>query len=218
MVNFLLTWFLFLLASSVVITAFFCITRGYTETRPDGTERRYGKILKGYYFFWFRQKGKTQIQYVDDELANLIDRFKTWYNEPVTMIGDIFKAKSVTTFTTTKNFLEVIPLLRYKFRVNFNIEAQTNGTLIVSAYEDQPVYYFPEWLRTVMAGCITCTPTVYGNIIYWVTIACFKESVLYSSLFNCFNNVYVGVILVWLAYWISLAWLNTVLWNIYNKN
>jgi hypothetical protein len=213
--NFFVTYLLFLLTSSILITSFFCITRGDIEVMPDGSKRRYGKILKGYYFFWFKEKDKAQIRYADDELAHLVDQIKSQYSGSITLLGDIFKEKSITSFEVSKNFLESVPILRYQLQVQFKIEEQNNGSLVVSAYSEAPVYSFPEWLRTIMAGCVTCTPTVYGNITYWSAILFFKKSILYS-LFGCFENMHAAVIIVWLAYWVSLAWLNTVLWNIYN--
>lgn len=215
---FFITYFLFLLASSVLITAFFCITRGYTETQPDGTIRRYGKILKGYYFFWFKEKGIKQTKYVDDELAVLVWRMKEYYTESIVLLGNALETNAVISFKTQESFVALIPLLRQKLEVKFKVEEHLNHKVVVSAFTEEPVYIFPDWLRTIMAGCITCTPTVYGNIIYWGAILFFKKSTLYTSLFFCFNNVYSGIILVWLVYWISLAWLNTVLWNIYNKD
>ncbi len=218
LLNFFITYILFLLTSSIAITAFFCVTRGDIETLPDGSERRYGKILKGYYFFWFKEKGKTQIQYKDDQLAALAYSFKEYYTEPVIIIGDPFVTGSISKFETSGSFLSAIPLLRNKLSVQFRIEEAKNDKLVVKAYSEQPVFIFPEWLRTVMAGCITCTPTVYGNIIYWGAIFFLRKSILLNSLFLCFGNIYAGVIILWLVYWISLAWLNTVLWNIYFKD
>jgi hypothetical protein len=213
LIHFFITYFLFLLASSVVITAFFCITRGYTEVMPDGSERRYGKVLKGYFFFWFREKGKKKIFYVEDELAGLVNRIKEHYTGSMLLVGEWL----VMQFETTENIKEVIPFLRNSLQVQFEIEEIGNGKVAVSAFKEEPDYVFPEWARTIMAGCITCTPTVYGNIIYWGVMYLLKKDILYQSLFNCFNNPYAGVIITWIAYWISLAWLNTVLWNIYDK-
>jgi len=217
LVNFFITYFLFLLASSVTITAFFCVTRGGVEVMPDGSERRYGKILKGYYFFWFKEKGKIKTGYKDDELANAVHQMQEYYAEPITLAGDPFKSGGIAKFETSEGFLAVIPLIRHKLQMKFTIEEQYNGKVVVAAYAEEPDYVFPEWLRTVMAGCITCTPTVYGNIIFWGAVLFFKESVLYNSLFCYFSNEYAGIVVVWLAYWVSLAWLNTVLWNIYDK-
>lgn len=100
-INFFISYLLFLLVSSIVITSFFCITRGYVEVMPDGSKRRYGKVLRNYYFFWFRETGTRQIKYVDDELANLLDEIRQYYKEPLITKGDIFKEKSVSAFEAT---------------------------------------------------------------------------------------------------------------------
>jgi hypothetical protein len=215
--QFFTSYLLFLLASSIAITAFFCVTRGEEEVQPDGSVRRYGKILKGYYFFWFKRKGVREIQYAGDELAALMESIREHFDGEIRLIGDVFKKETIRSFQTNESFVHAIPFLRKKLDVEFRSENAKDSTLEMAVFIEEPVYVFPEWLRTVMAGCITCTPTIYGNIIYWTAVAAFKNSILYNSLFGIFNNATVGVIMVWIAYWISLAWLNTVLWNFYDK-
>lgn len=217
LIQFFLAFFLFLLSSSLVITAFFCITRGHVEIMPDGTERRYGKILKGYYFFWFREQQRVKIWYRDDELANLTQRIKEYYADSISLRGDPLTTGAITEFKTSSKFLDVISIIRHRLEVKFEVRASDDNTVLVTVYTEEPQYYFPEWLRTVMAGCITCTPTVYGNLTFWSAMLLFKRDVLNTSFFQFFRNEHIGMVALWIVYWISLAWLNTVLWNIYNK-
>ena len=217
LIHFFAAYFLFLLASSILITSFFCVTRGFTETLPDGTEMRYGKILKGYYFFWFKEKGTHKIYYTDDRLASLVHRIRDHFREPITLPGDPFTAGTIDHFETAATIRETIPLLRSTLEVQFEATPLADGRVAIKAYEAEPVYVFPDWLRTVMAGCITCTPTIYGNIVYWTSVCLFRKTVMYDALFNNFNNPLTGIIFVWLAYWVSLAWLNTVLWKLYDQ-
>ncbi|XZF16138.1 hypothetical protein ACTHGU_08365 [Chitinophagaceae bacterium MMS25-I14] len=217
LIHFFATYFLFLLASSILITSFFCVTRGFTEILPDGTVKRYGKILKGYYFFWFKEKGKHRIYFTDDRLAELAYRMREYYPEPLAIPGDPYQPGSANHIETTDTILKMIPLLRNKLEVQFETTVQPDGRIALKVYEEYTDYIFPEWLRTVMAGCITCTPTIYGNIIYWTTICIFRKTIIYDTFFNSFNSPLAGILFVWLAYWVSLAWLNTVLWKLYDR-
>lgn len=212
-----ITYLLFLFVSSILITAFYCITRGYEETLPDGSVHRYGKILKGYYFFWFRQKGKKPIYYKGDELAVIVDKVREVYDGDIRVIGNVFQPESITTIQVDHEFIQHIPILRHKLELQFEVLQEGNNTYVLAVYWFDRIYVFPEWLRTVMAGCITCTPTIYGNIVYWTGIFLFRNSALAEFMFVNFQYPILGVLFTWLAYWLSLAWLNTILWNIYNK-
>lgn len=214
LITFFVSFLLFLLASSILITAFFCVTRGYSETLPDGTERRYGKILKGYYFFWFKEKVKQKLYYKDDELAIIADQISAYYDADIYRNGDPFKKGSSDTLICDEAFIDYIPLLRKKLEIGFQVEDRASGKLFLKVYQEEAVYVFPEWIRTVMAGCITCTPTVYGNIVFWSAYFLLKRDVTDSFLLP-FKDSGVSIFFVWIAYWISLSWLNTVLWNIY---
>src|SRR4051812_47335549 len=145
MISFFVTYLLFLLASSITITAFFCITRGYIYTAPDGSRKREGKILKGYYFFWFKEKGKRMLQYKDDELAELVQKMKPYYSEPITLVGDPFIAGSITTFCAPETIRQLIPLLRKKLEITIKSESTENDRIFLSAWSEVPVYFFPEW-------------------------------------------------------------------------
>lgn len=217
LISFFIAYLLFLLASSILITAFYCITRGYTEILPDGTVNKYGKILKGYYFFWFREKGKERYYYTDDELVTLTEQFTRYYRDSISWPGDPFQPGSIKSLICQASFTEAVPMLRKKLEVGFEVTPIDYNRVSVAVYQEYPLYVFPEWLRTVMAGCITCTPTVYGNIVFWTTVLLLRHDVLQHTLLAGFQNPVAGILLLWIAYWISLAWLNTVLWNIYNK-
>lgn len=215
---FLTSFLLYLLVSSICITSFFAITRGETEVLPDGSVHKFGKLLKGYYFFWFKEKSKQKIYYSGDELGALMLQFKEYYTGELSLLGNVYQPVTVTLLKAPREFEQYIPALRQKFDIGFESVEHAGDYTTLAVFWLDTEYIFPAWLRTVMAGCITCTPTIYGNIIYWATIVLIKDSILYQSLFGIFNDHTQGVIALWLLYWISLAWTNTVLWKIYNKN
>ncbi len=60
------------------VTGWFFITRGDEEILPDGSGKKVGKIFKGWYFFWTKEKKpKHRIYYRGDELDKLIAELRS---------------------------------------------------------------------------------------------------------------------------------------------
>lgn len=62
-----------------------------------------------------------------------------------------------------------------------------------------PVYRFPEWIRHPLSECIICYSSIYGSIIFWTTW-------IFQRWY--FPAETLPLILVWVAYCISLAPIN----------
>jgi len=133
LIVFFINFLLLILVSSIAITGFFGATRGEIKKQDDGTEKKEGKILMGWYFYWYQKEGE-----------------------------------------------------KYKFN---------------------------EHLRQVLAGCVTCMPTVYGNLIYFIMVFSVDAETLYKSLYFPFHNLLFGIIIVWIGYWLGCSYMCTLLWN-----
>lgn len=78
-------------------------------------------------------------------------------------------------------------------------------------------YMFSEKIRDVMVNCITCMPTVYGNLIFWTFILSMKDEALVFYFVYPFTNPICGIIEMWLTFWLSCSYLCTILWRLNEK-
>ena len=101
-----------------------------------------------------KEKGKKQIFYLHDQLGGLVNQIKVHYDEHIDLIGDPFSPESITSFKTSKAFIQVVPMLRKKLDVKFQVEESGDSTITVIAFEEEPIYVFLLWLRTIMAGMV----------------------------------------------------------------
>ncbi len=220
-----LNYFLLLLASSVLTCGFFMVTRGSREIMPDGSIVERGALLRSYYFFWFRERPEPiEWRYSGDELASFFKVIKASVphdvmvvlTKTVIMIGPN-PADCVVgnTFTTDVKFIEYIPTLRKDLGSKFSIISIKEGVFEIAVYREEPDYVFSEHVRKMMAGCITCFSSLYGTIIFLCANALFDRELLISSLYGFFGDTPTVVALpfTWAAYCVSLAYLNTFLWN-----
>ena len=78
-------------------------------------------------------------------------------------------------------------------------------------------YRFPEKLRDVMIGCITCMPTVYGNLIYILAMFTVRADFMIAGLYAPFNSLFAGMALVGVAHWLTCSFLCTFIWQFSRK-
>ena len=78
---------------------------------------------------------------------------------------------------------------------------------------EERIYKYPEWLRSPIVGCISCLPTVYGNLIFWVLVSTLQSNAIYNAFLYPFANDTVGLVVIWLAYWLSCSYVCTLMWS-----
>lgn len=226
---FFLTYFLLLLASAILLCGFYAITRGYKETTPSGEIKYKGKIFKGYYFFWMAEKSEMEkVYYLGDHLAYIVKSIKNYVGLcPIQLLNHTKIDKNILVelnaqrfFTSDLSFFDQIPTLRYNLGIDFDVTLLGDGRINVYVYKNEPVYVYPWWVRDMMVGCITCFSSFYGTIIFLLSnlfFGHFFSYTLYIIIPDGYGCVYfLNIFMIWVAYCISLSWLNTVLWKKFN--
>lgn len=204
-----LTYFILLLVvAAVAINGLFLASRPHEETRPDGMVLKNGKILQGWYYFWHKEEEVPErVYFRDQQLECLIMQIKQYHKGAIEPYG---KARFTVTEAFKDQILSLQNILDVCFHVNDELETTPVGNKVihvVRAYREYPVYVFPEWLRDMMAACITCHATVYGNIAFWLATWLVKDEYAWAS------NPAAALIVSWVAFWLCLAYLSTWLFQ-----
>lgn len=201
-------YLMLLLASAPFITGWFAITRGYVSFLPSGEVLRTGKILKGWYFFWYKERAeKLSIMYANEELKKLVVLLKNGYGINVKEIGE---SKIILGY-------QLDPELRFRMETDHSIRFQLVDTPTYTYWivKEFPDYVFPEWARSMMAGCITCHASFYGSLVYWFFFCLVGKSSLQHGMYALSpDNFVLIVILTWGAFCISLSWFLTLFWKL----
>lgn len=228
MAFYFLNYFLLILAASIITNGFFMITRGNYEIQPDGSRAKKGALLKGYYFFFFREWPTAKRHwYSGDELSELFDMIRANVPGNITMIlnravqtannSSFPKDMKVGgSFQVDGEFINYFPKLRKSLGVKFKTERIPHSeNMNILVYKEEPNYVFNYYIRTMLAGCITCFSSFYGMLIFILANLIFSDEVLEYSLYGFYGNVPAVVYypLTALCYCVSLAYVNTLLWK-----
>jgi hypothetical protein len=190
---FLVTYFLFVLFGAFIILGAFSITRGKTVTLPDGKKKDVGKlfypILK-----WFTRTRVVVIPYDGVELIKKVDELNAKYR-----------------WNLAENMHFLSKDIIDKLRIYENIDAVVLGgnKLYLELITTEDV--LSDYIKDPIICCVTCMASVWGTLIYWCSVFIYME----------LNGVKpVGILLlllVWLAYMLTLAFVTTYLWTKLNK-
>jgi hypothetical protein len=221
-----------LFVAAFVICGWFGITRGRIETLVDGTEEKHGKIFMGWYFFWHRTQGKKRIYHsgygLDKFAVNAaqhhlkLERVIVGCNSPGYMKCCDATEDSIQYWHSGPISTEAHVKVREHLKAHL-IETPIGegnyppGAVWVSPYVEENDYVFPEWLRDVMAGCITCHSSVYGTLFFALFHLLVGKDILQAGMYAPFAASFVWVVLAtWIVFCISLAYLTTVLYKKFN--
>ncbi|HEU4608975.1 MAG TPA: hypothetical protein VFS31_12755 [Chitinophagaceae bacterium] len=203
---FFTTYFGLVLMATMIICGWFAATRGWEVELPDGRKERKGKLFKAWYFFWFQEKGSKRRYFENDSLYEIGERIKAISNVYVEEYG-------TARLIASESILPHLPKLRYHLKLNLDIEPALNDKVLVTVFKEYPNYLFPEWIRDPLAGCITCFPTVYGNLIFWVFAILAKYTNLNTDVYVFLDMSFWGLMATWIGYWLTLAFTCTLFWN-----
>lgn len=207
-VYYFITMFFLLFAAAFIITGWYASTRGELYVNPDGSIEKTGYIFKSWYFFWFQEIGTKKIEYKGVQFTG-----KLYDANNYTKLGLIKVGEGM--FAGSKEFIDRIPDFQKLFNCKVDwkpvIGSETSITGVF--YDEGPVYKYPEWLRTVLAGCITCFASIYGSIIFWVANFFIINSKYYEQIYGWCNYPKALLITSWIGYVFALAYMNTIMWN-----
>lgn len=203
LIQFLITYFLFVGLGTLTVSGWFFITRGREEKLPDGSIQKKGKIFKGWYFYFTRIESVSRIFYSGAELEKLYCEYLSLF--PKNDYG-IIKSEGNEYLIIEKKDADFSDLF-IKFGKKF---VKTES--IIRFYEEKNNYRFPEWIRDPLAVCATCFSSIYGSIFYWsvITLSCD------AKLFSWAANATAAVVFFWVFFCMSLAVLNTAIAKKFN--
>src|SRR6185503_2363955 len=184
--------------SSFFILGFYVITRGREIEMPNGEIRAVGKIFKGWSLFWEQTVGTKKIYFIGN---HLLEQYENISRAPE--VGS-----KLTVSPDEKNLILVEPLSKDELRVikeitGYNILVESPNSLHI--YQEEPEYYFPEFIRFPLSQCPPCMASVGGIIIYWVII------LLQPNIFAWTPHKVLAYIFFWVFFTVSLSATNYLL-------
>lgn len=199
-----------------MICGFYAITRGQWIDKPDGTRKKVGKIFKSWWFFWMQEKGdKIKIYYMGYDLQRI--------SREAANIGDLtflggFEGSIDYRLKERNSENDLINLkirLQESLGVKVELITKSDGSINIRFYEDEPNFLFPDWVRDMTAGCITCHASIYGTIFFVSFHSLVREEILHNVVYGWVNPIFVipTIIATWIAYCFSLSYIMTVLWK-----
>lgn len=211
-IKFFSAYFLHLFFGAFVIVGWFAVTRGEYKKQPDGSMKKVGKVLKGWYFFWMAEwPSKKRLYFQGEELNRLIAHINTI--TPSKLMPTRIDMMSVTVVGAINSMLKDEIHARMGVLIQEKNTA-TEGEKILFFYREEPNYVYPWYIRDMLAGCVTCHSSWLGSICYWFPFLLVSKVKVFE-LFSFAQFPIAALFVTWLAYCVSLAFLTTALWKKY---
>lgn len=205
--NFLELFILLIIAGALAVSGWFFVTRGWKETLPDNTEKKYGKIFKNWFFYWTKEKGvPKKVYYQERELAMLLVKIVDLYPDQHYQLN----GSSITINSGVPGEASTIAASA-AIKLEIEVEMKEGTQNEYNFFQKFPQYVYPEWVRYPLAVCATCFSSIYGSIFYWAFVAMPSQNV-----FEWSAHPVIASILFWIAFCLSLAVVNTALAKKYN--
>lgn len=183
---------------------------------PDGTVDKQGKVFKGWYFYWMKEKrGKKKIFFMGDQLDDLVRKLNATKQAEFKVIGSYGIIAYKRSYNPESAGSEVPPPLPNNvitdILLDMNIKFIDKGNTGVTAYNQYTEYRFPEYVRMPLAQCATCFASIYGSLFYWIGML-----VIDVKPFGWSSSPVIAMIFYWIVFCMSLAVINTALAKKYN--
>lgn len=216
MLQFLITYVLFLLVSAFAINGWYNITRGRWEIAPDGSKKWVGKIFN----FWGKllQQHTEEIQYyTNEEFLKEFAKIKEFFKE-----DDILQLVSNGAIVKSMNPKKAAFLFSYAQKLGLNISIaeqeegpENRGGTAITIFKVIMNYKIPYLLRYPLGECLSCMASLYGTIC-WV----FFYYLLRDSGHIFLNELsFIFKVGLWVIFLVSLSYLNELVFNInYSKS
>lgn len=216
--------FLFIITvlSALLLNGWYAITRGRLEVRPDGSRERKGKLFMGWHFFWTQETGKKKVYFTGVQMYQLYSRLRGLVKpENVHLLvfeqkngiaeaNHVYVSKGCVTEEVQIDFLNNLD-------VRMNIENHTETSDCITFYKEFPVYRFSEKLQDVLSECIYCFASIYGLLIFGTFHLLTIGSGFYELVYGWMSASWIGIILTFIVYAISLSYMNGYVYKKLNR-
>lgn len=201
LLQFLEFFMLYLILGSLIIVGFYIITRGEKVTQPDGTVFRKGKIFKQWSLFWEQTNGSVRRFYTEDSLRQKL----RWLKDSNTLLGAKLQLSPKAYSFIPKADVSGEDLAYIADVLNCSV--MTDHESHIYLYSDEPVYYWPDWLRYPLSQCPPCMASIYGTILYWVAILLSDNVMAWTA------HAMLATLFFWIVFCLALAALNKYVYN-----
>lgn len=202
--DFLAFYLLLLLLSTLIITGFYIITRGEKITLPNGKYRHRGKILKAWSLFWEQITDYNHIYYKGAELEK---KFQYLLQCNADFCDKLFYDKKEDCYLQIRQTLSIVDISYIKDVLQCEAVMDVLGKSLL-LYNEEPNYYFPEWLRFPLSQCPPCMASIGGTMVYWPVM------LFAGNVFAWANYVPAAYIYFWIIFCFALSALNKLAYNI----
>lgn len=220
MTQLMMLFAMMLLLSSLFINGWYNITRGQWHIKPDGTKYWDGKIFSGYSKFLQRHTEEIKY-YLANELLKEFAKIKPFFtnsnDEIIEFYADAIVIKKMD--EKKQGFL-----LSYAVSHGVEISVRTfekePNKMLLSIYTKVKKYKIPNWAQRPLGECLACMSSVYGTLCWFVLYAIAQQvQNIYPTdsvrLFIEMPLLSKGIL--WIAFCITLAYLNELIFNINHK-
>lgn len=201
LLSFLGTLSILLFLSGFINIGWYLITRGEKVQQPDGSFKVRGKLFRAWSLFWERTTHIKMVFFKGDYLSD------KWYLLQNTRP----KVSAKLDITNERLNLQIKEPLSYTEKLTIS-EILNCGVLekdgYLSLYQEEQVYYFPEWIRYPLSQCPPCMASVYGTLLYWPMI------ILQQDLFIWSQYPSLAAFYFWILFCTALSALNKMIYKL----
>lgn len=204
--DFFITFGMMLLIASVFINGWYEATRGWETNLPDGTIRKDGRLLKGWYFFWNKKRDNDKFITLNDVSVYFFMRNAVGDKDYFGLLSD----KKGWYLTNSPLLQQKLLQLQKEHGVEIYIGDSSSelGKFEFSIHKREPDYVYPEWVRDMLVDCIYCFASLYGSIVFWTIHILALGSDFYAYMYGWSNNKPAAIFFTWVAFVVSLAYVN----------
>ena len=220
MIQFIMLFASMLLLSAILINGFYAITRGDWYLKADGTKFWDGMIFS----FWskFLQQHTIEYEYYHtDQLLKQYDIIKDFFKNPNSEIVDFFAdGIAVRKMDTKKAALFFSYCFGKGVLTSLAKHEKNEDQMLLYIFKEVKKYKIPYWVQAPLGQCITCMASVFGTLswIFWYQIVVQVQKVYQTNpAFMLIEMPILSKVFLWITFCISLAYLNTLFFNINQK-
>lgn len=148
-----------LVLNGFLINGWYRITRFHIVVQPNNTETVEGYLFKWWSYFWEGIKEERQLFYTAEPFANKWKEMERMLHQ----VAKKFNYENLDYLVAQEEITsDDIDKIERVLKVQVS---QTNN--MFRLYIEEPVYYFPKWIRNPLSSCVICMSSIYGSLVFW---------------------------------------------------